>query len=1166
MQGTLPLRLYQNDSGIMTMSIQSNLTVHLLVAVLNLVFTSSLSAQNDSGPKDKAAPSAWARLIAMDGPELHWSFDGETAHAAVSSRPDASVPEAAVAGPLQFNAKGPMRRDSRYFSTDNQSVEFPGPGAAIKVTDPGDKSLLDFDNGDALTIEAWVNPRPFSGTRYMYIVGKGRTNNKGVAKDNQSYALRLQGNGDQAVLSFLFHSSGDEGGFHRWTSSEGFAVDGKWHHVAVTYEFGKADSLHGYVDGQPVNGVWDMQGATTKGPIVDNDELWIGSSMGLGAGSTFHGLIDEIAIYRRTLAAERFLARVPEVRRADPPPMPEAAPPSDSVLVEVLAGIPDKVGWTSDLPEPSESWSEPAFAFFDMPKLYSDRGVHIDRPNPLILRARSLVTLPIGKHRLLLRTLRYGRLFIDGRLVLETTVRPHRPNAHGTMYELTSTLAPGSRQLYPGAEERAAVFESDGKEHEFRLDIHVGGQKRRLELGETSLSVAAVSEPPSEDEAAATAFHVLSPGGLDIPLTDNGWEAYERQRRSEYVAINQQRRRDYGASEDLYWQKRHQVAKQIVNARPPVSVPTPQNLKLVSTPVDNFIVAALEAAKLEPAPQTDDWTFLRRVSLDLIGTPPSPEMIRVFFADQSPNRRARLIDRMLEHPGWADAWVGYWQDVLAENPNVVNPTLNNTGPFRWWIHESFLDNKPIDRFATELIEMRGSSHFGGPAGFELATQNDVPYAAKAHIVGQAFLAYEMKCARCHDAPYHDFNQSDLFSLAGMLKRGAQSVPHTSSIPSGESNSELVEVTMKPGDAAPAVWPFAGRINGTIPEGFLRAPGDPREELAARITSPHNERFAQVIANRLWKRYLGRGITDPVDDWEHADPTHPELLEYLGRELTRGGYDLKHLTRLILNSQTYQRSVVVPQTADHASLYAVATRRRLTAEQLVDSLFDVSGKHFRAGDMNIDVDGSRSFQSSLNLGIPRRAWMFSSLSNERDRPSLALPYAQPFVTLLETFGWQESRQSPISQREEAATVLQPAIIANGTLGRRFTRLSDDSEFTRMTLQDRPVSELVDAVYQRVLTRKPSSDERAVFVELLSDGYATRINKDQLDGPAPRQPGARTGVGWSNHLDPKANTLQIETQEIVRLGDIPTKKLKTDWRERFEDALWALLNSPEFIFVP
>jgi hypothetical protein len=96
--------------------------------------------------------------------------------------------------------------------------------------------------------------------------------------------------------------------------------------------------------------------------------------------------------------------------------------------------------------------------------------------------------------------------------------------------------------------------------------------------------------------------------------------------------------------------------------------------------------------------------------------------------------------------------MGYWQDVLAENPNILNPTLNNTGPFRWWLYESLRDNKPMDFFVTELLRMKGSERLGGPAGFATASQNDVPMAAKGTIIGAAFLGVEMKCARCHDAP------------------------------------------------------------------------------------------------------------------------------------------------------------------------------------------------------------------------------------------------------------------------------------------------------------------------------------------------------------------------------------------------------------------------------
>lgn len=1098
--------------------------------------------------------SRWTRLAVEDQPDFHWSFDGGSIK---PRNADGDVAlDVRIDGRVATGKPGPGGSASRHFSVNNQAIELFGTGGAIKVKDPGEDSVLDFKKGDGFTIEAWVKPRSFKSGGYMYIVGKGRTNNPGVASGNQSYSLRLQSKGDEAVLSFLFRNGEDKvtssSDFHRWTSKTGFEVDGKWHHVAMTYEFGKADSLTGYVDGLPVDGVWDLKGKTSKGPLVDNDELWIGSAMGMQPGSTFNGFLDEVAIYRRVLGPERMLARVPNIPRPSPPPLPTPAPPRVKVLVEAIEGNPDS-GWPKYLNESSDYWTEPAFAFFRIPEKYSSKGIRTDRANPLILRASTLMKLSAGKYRFLLRTLRYGRLYIDGQLVLETPVRGHRPNAHGKMFQLESKLAPGTRALYPGAEERLAEIELDGEEHEFQLLIHMGGQKRRLELGETSLSVSKGDEP----------FRVLS-STLMIPLTDEGWEPYERWIRNKYVFIDQQRRREASRSEDRRWQERHKIAKEIIAAREPVALPEIERDDSVLNNVDVFIQAALEKRGLAPAPLLNDWAFLRRASLDTIGTPPTPAMVSQFFADKSDDRRARFIDRLLEHPDWADHWVSYWQDVLAENPNVVNPTLNNTGPFRWWIYESFLDNKPIDRFATELIQMEGSSLFGGPGGFELATQNDAPFAAKAHIIGQAFLALEMKCARCHDAPYHDFKQSDLFSLAAMLKRSPQGVPKTSSLPVGESTSELVKVSLKPGQSAPVAWPFEASLTGSKPLG--PSIKDSRAELAARVTSPHNDRFAQVIVNRLWHRWLGRGLVEPVDDWQDAEPSHPELLDWLARELTANNYDLKHVARLILNSHCYQRAVVPLDDPTQAEFFSTPVRRRLSAEQIVDSLFAISGKPFRAGDMNIDVDGSRAMTSSLNLGIPRRAWMFSSLSNERDRPSLSLPYAQPFVTTLQTFGWRESRQNPLTVRESESTVLQPAIVANGTLGRRFTRLSDDNSFTALALRDTPVDELVEQVVRQALTREPTSEERQLFVELLSDGYNDRINQDALNKPVPRPLGSRTGVGWSNHLQPEANELQVATQELVRQGDPPTERLQPEWRQAFEDMLWALLNSPEFMFVP
>ncbi len=163
---------------------------------------------------------------------------------------------------------------------------------------------------------------------------------------------------------------------------------------------------------------------------------------------------------------------------------------------------------------------------------------------------------------------------------------------------------------------------------------------------------------------------------------------------------------------------------------------------------------------------------------------PTVDEIEAFRSlDDDLNRRRRLlIDQVLADHRWADHWTAYWMDVLAENPNVLKPSLNNTGPFRWYLYDMMRDNVAIDRWVTSLLRMEGSVLSGGPAGFGMATQNDVPMAAKAHIVASAFLGANMKCARCHDAPYHDWTQKQLFSLAAMLARQPIKIPATSSVP------------------------------------------------------------------------------------------------------------------------------------------------------------------------------------------------------------------------------------------------------------------------------------------------------------------------------------------------------------------------------------------------
>jgi hypothetical protein len=270
----------------------------------------------------------------------------------------------------------------------------------------------------------------------------------------------------------------------------------------------------------------------------------------------------------------------------------------------------------------------------------------------------------------------------------------------------------------------------------------------------------------------------------------------------------------------------------------------------------------------------------------------------------------------------------------------------------------------------------------------------------------------------------------------------------------------------------------------------------------------------------------------------------------------------------MNSAAYQRVVTAEASRSvkpDVRLFAAQARRRLGAEQLIDSLFQIAGKDFDCEELNFDLDGRRTIKDFLNLGVPRHAWEFVGLSNERDRPSLAKPSAQPFTDVLSNFGWRDSRAEPKTLREEAPNVIQPALLANGILGARITRLSDDSAFTTLALRDQPLDDLVTQLFQRVLTRQPSAKERTAFTAALREGYADRLLAVPT-GDLPKKPRITKFAMWSNHLNPESTPVVYERERIVRAGDPPTPRLAPAWRERAEDAIWALIITPEFTYVP
>lgn len=1215
-------------------------------------------AQNDAAGND-TGPDA-------ERPLLVWRFDG-------ADEPGVS------AAARQRTEPGPRPPTYPTFAADNRAWPCTGPQAVVTVREADVPRVnLRFGLGDSLTLEAWVRVQELKDGSFAYLVGKGRNRKPGFPELNQNYALRLKGEQGEARLSFLFASAptaGTPAAWHRWTTSKGFAPGG-WHHVAVSYTFGKPKSIRGVIDGEVVPGTWDMGGATDRAPVQDADDLVLGTGNGGGAGNSFRGLLDEVTLWRTALPEATLAARYQAV--PPPPVVQRDALPKGQVLVQLCEeGLPTRNVWPDQPPPATETYQEEAFGFFEVPQRYVDTGVRGDRANPFLFRAAAVVRLPAGTHRLLLRARGATRLYVDEKLLLSTPFPPQDSSGHGSVRDPASylNLGPDFRFAPPGNREAWMPFTSRGGEHLVVLETLVGGyvgnSRRRPELGET-----VVAWSPE----GTSSWQLLTPGSRVVPYTDAGWARYEAERTAHLERLDAQARAAARDRHRAYWDRRRARARDWLASTPEVPVPALPAGFPAHNAIDHFLAeriarvtaqaraaqkgsvdyfkqvqpllearcydchagakvkgglrlddrtAALKGGKADgPAlvpgkpeasallarvrsheetermppkgerltrdeiqvletwvregavwpdaraehvtltPLTDDLAFLRRVTLDTVGVVPTLEEIRAFQADTSPDRRARVIDRLLADPRWADRWMGIWQDLLAENPNILNPTLNNTGPFRWWLYESLLDNKPFDLFVTELVRMKGSERFGGPAGFAVASQNDAPFATKGMILSAAFLGVEMKCARCHDAPAHRSTQEDLFHLAAQLATKPLTVPATSSVPLDRihqgGRKPLITVALKPGTTVEPRWPFGEFVDEALGRELAEHPDDPRDRLAALLTAPQNERFAQVAVNRLWKRFLGRGLVEPVDDWEKGRPTHPELLRWLGRELVRSGYDLKHLARLILNSHAYQRATE-PGLRAPSELAAAPAPRHLEAEQIVDALFAATGKPMRLEEVSLDIDGQRDLKNSITLGVPRRAWMLTSTSNERDRPSLALPRIQAVADVLQAFGWRGARQEPTSSRDLSPNVLQPAILSNGTMGVWLTRLSDDHALTQLALQEQPLDAFLDALYLRLLTRLPSAEERAAYTAYLREGYATRVRP-----PRPRSAGEPRlpdpYVSWSNHLAPEATLVRQQQEAAARLGDPPTDRLDPGWRTRLEDVLWALLNSSEFIFTP
>ncbi len=367
---------------------------------------------------------------------------------------------------------------------------------------------------------------------------------------------------------------------------------------------------------------------------------------------------------------------------------------------------------------------------------------------------------------------------------------------------------------------------------------------------------------------------------------------------------------------------------------------TRRNSRLPTAPAARSIDALIAAKwtnKTLPA-LCDDVAFLRRVYLDIIGVIPTIAEAQRFLSSQKADKRAALIDELLSRNNdYAAHWTPFWEEALGSSTAPITGGIPNHGNHRDWIFRSFAANRPFDVMVAELIDptMPGHPKFkDGEAngtilqvGYILSNNHTETIQSAANVA-QVFMATSMKCASCHNHFLNsEWPQTRFMAFAGLFS---------------SKDLELIRCERKSNQFIPAKFPF--EVAGVQQATPVTA--DERLSLAAAlITDPANPRFAKAIVNRLWRRYLGLGLFEPIDDFRSDRPaTNPELLDWLAVDFMRSGYDLKHTIRLILNSRTYQ-SRYNPAEEDHFDVskpnqprfYRSPSLRKLTAEQLLDSV-------------------------------------------------------------------------------------------------------------------------------------------------------------------------------------------------------------------------------------
>ncbi len=576
-----------------------------------------------------------------------------------------------------------------------------------------------------------------------------------------------------------------------------------------------------------------------------------------------------------------------------------------------------------------------------------------------------------------------------------------------------------------------------------------------------------------------------------------------------------------------------------------IVLPTDDQFVWPKTPehnyIDTLVFDKLKKLHIAPSELAPDEAFLRRVYLDLIGLPPTREELDTFLADKNPRKRAILIDALIERPEFVDMWTMKWGELLRIRANNQNPQYGRDAKAMYsyaaWVKDQMAINRPLNEFAAELLVGSGSN-FKSPTANLYTSAERITAEKTAEDIAQVFLGTRIQCAQCHNHPFDRWTMDDYYGFtaffAGLnLRRGIE----------GREvlviNNNAANTVAHPVDGRRVKPKFLG---GDTPEVDGK---DPRDALAAWLTSPKNAAFSQSMANTIWSHFFGRGIIDPVDDVRISNPpSNKELLEEIGSKLVAYNFDKKKLIRDICNSRTYQLSVTTNTTNELDEAYfSHAYVRRLRAEVLLDTISRITGTQDRFA---LSPPGTRAVQ--IHTG-------------------------EVTTYFLTTFG-RAPRQTPCSCEVNSEANLSQALhLINGdTIS---TKIAQSRLITTLVAEKKTPEAIIQELYVQALCRKPTDAEAKKLAEIVRRETEPARVKELALAQLDRDPVYKRTQDRLETSKADLKKLPKDSKEVVALErSIATLEQAQALALRrieataalmvYGDILWGLFNSTEFTF--